>query len=258
MKIYLDFEATSPENEIIAIGAVAETGATFYSLVKPQLSTISPYISQLTHIKPSDLENAKNISEVLQDFNEWVMKRTDDIMACRFISYGDDSAFIKHTLPAIKDIYSFSIAAVLMAKMEDCYEEMKKFFHGSIKLIHAFNYVQEVEAEQTHNPLDDAKMLQKVYEYTEKNEPLHAHPLSDVVKEHATYNSPRGYFACRSLDKNAKERHFNTCEEAMDWLIKNVVHAQDPSAIHRDRMMGKIMKAVRTRTPYCGFRWRRF
>ena len=68
MKIYLDFEATSPENEIIAVGAVAENGATFYSLVKPQLSTISPYISRLTHIKQADLEKAKVISEVLKDF----------------------------------------------------------------------------------------------------------------------------------------------------------------------------------------------
>ena len=257
MKIYLDFEATSPENEIIAVGAVAENGATFYSLVKPQLSTISPYISQLTHIKQADLEKSKVISEVLKDFNEWVMKQTEDVMDCRFISYGDDSVFIKSTLPAIKDIYGFSIAAVLMAKMENCYDEVKRFFHGSIKLIHAFNYVQEVEAEQTHNPLEDAKMLQKVYEYTEKNEPLYAHPLSDVAKEHAAYNSPHGHFACRTL-KNGKENIFNSCEDAMDWLIKNVVHAEDPSAIHRDKMMGKIMKAIRTKTPYCGFRWRRF
>ena len=45
MKFYIDFEATQPENEIIAIGACAENGATFHSLVKPQLSSISPYVS---------------------------------------------------------------------------------------------------------------------------------------------------------------------------------------------------------------------
>ena len=56
MKFYIDFEATQPENEIIAIGAVAENNATFYSLIKPQLSSISPYISQMTHISVEDLE----------------------------------------------------------------------------------------------------------------------------------------------------------------------------------------------------------
>ena len=50
MKFYIDFEATQPENEIIAIGAVAENGATFHSLVKPQLSSISKWVSDLTHI----------------------------------------------------------------------------------------------------------------------------------------------------------------------------------------------------------------
>lgn len=49
MIFYLDFEATQPENEIIAIGAVAENGATFHSLVKPQFSSIFNFISQMTH-----------------------------------------------------------------------------------------------------------------------------------------------------------------------------------------------------------------
>ena len=44
MKFFIDFEATQA-NEIISIGVVSETGTTFKSLVKPQLSSISPYIT---------------------------------------------------------------------------------------------------------------------------------------------------------------------------------------------------------------------
>ena len=206
MKFYIDFEATQPENEIIAIGAVAENGATFHTLVKPQLSSISPYVSQLTHISPEDLEKAPNIDKALIDFDLWMMSQESDIMKCRFIAYGDDGKFIKSTLPAITDDHAFTCAAILMAKIENCYDETRKFFHGTIKLVHAFNYVQAAETEQKHNPLEDAMMLQKVYEYTQTHEPLPAHPLSKNFSEIVEYKSPSGTFYCRGTGKNAKER----------------------------------------------------
>ena len=121
MKFYIDFEATQPENEIIAIGACAENGATFHTLVKPQLSSISTYVSQLTHISPEDLETAPTINEALIQFDSWVMEQEKNIMNCRFISYGDDDKFIKSTLSAITDDHAFTCAAILMAKIENCY-----------------------------------------------------------------------------------------------------------------------------------------
>lgn len=257
MKFYIDFEATQPENEIIAIGAVAENGATFYTLVKPQLSSISPYVSQLTHISPEDLEKAPNIDKALIDFDLWVMSQESDIMNCQFIAYGNDDKFIKSTLPAIKDQHAFTVAAILMAKIEDCYDATRKFFHGTIKLVHAFNYVQSVETEQKHNPLEDAMMLQKVYEYTQTHEPLPAHPLSKNFSEIVDYKSPSGVFYCHGTGKNAKERSFASCEDAIDWLIKDVMRAKEPETIHRDRIMKNIMKAVRTKKAYCSLKWRR-
>ena len=257
MKFYIDFEATQPENEIIAIGAVAENGATFHTLVKPQLSSISPYVSQLTHISPEDLEKAPNIDKALIDFDLWMTSQESDIMKCRFIAYGDDSKFIKSTLPAIKDERAFTIAAILMAKIEDCYDATRKFFHGTIKLVHAFNYVQSVETEQKHNPLEDAMMLQKVYEYTQTHEPLPAHPLNKNFSEIVEYKSPSGTFYCRGTGKNAKEKSFASCEDAIDWLIKDVMRAKEPETIHRDRIMKNIMKAVRTKKAYCSLKWRR-
>ena len=257
MRFFLDFEATQPENEIIAIGAVAENGATFHTLVKPQLSSISPYVSQLTHISPEALEKAPNIDKALIDFDLWMMSQESDIMKCRFIAYGDDSKFIKSTLPAITNDHAFTVAAILMAKIEDCYDATRKFFHGTIKLVHAFNYVQSVETEQKHNPLEDAMMLQKVYEYTQTHEPLPAHPLSKNFSEIVDYKSPSGTFYCCGTGKNAKERSFASCEDAIDWLIIDVMRAKEPEAIHRDRIMKNIMKAVRTKKAYCSLKWRR-
>lgn len=257
MRFYIDFEATQPENEIIAIGAVAENGATFHSLVKPQLSSISKWVSDLTHISAEDLEKAPTIDETLIAFDSWMMSQESDIMKCRFIAYGDDSKFVKSTLPAIKDQHAFTVAAILMAKIEDCYDATRKFFHGTIKLVHAFNYVQSVETEQKHNPLEDAMMLQKVYEYTQTHEPLPAHPMNKNFSEIVDYKSPSGVFYCCGTGKNAKERSFASCEDAIDWLIKDVMRAKEPETIHRDRIMKNIMKAVRTKKAYCSLKWRR-
>lgn len=257
MKFYIDFEATQPENEIIAIGACAENGATFHSLVKPQFSSISPYISQMTHISAEDLETAPTINEALIQFDFWVMEQEKNIMNCRFISYGDDDKFVKHTLPAITNEHAFTVAAILMAKIEDCSGETKKFFHGTIKLVHAFNYVQAAETEQKHNPLEDAMMLQKVYEHMQENEPLKEHPLRRAINVPVDYKSPSGKFYCRACGKNAKEREFKTCEEAITWLIDTVMRPPEPEKVHRERIMTNIMKAVRCKSMYCGYKWRR-
>ena len=261
MKFYIDFEATQPENEIIAIGAVAENGTAFYSLVKPQLSSISPYISQMTHISFDDLAWAPDINKALIEFDAWVMAQESNIMDCRFITYGDDKKFVKSTLPAISDKHAFTIAAILMAKIEDCSEETKHFFHGTIKLIHAFNYVQATETKQKHDPLEDAMMLQKVYEHMQTNDPLPCHPLNkdfDIAMSNASVKMPSGAFWCRTnMKKTAKIYNFATCEEAIEWLITDVMRAKEPELIHRDRIMANIMKAIHKNTKYCNFLWGR-
>ena len=261
MKFYIDFEATQPENEIIAIGAVAENGATFHTLVKPQLSSISPYISQMTHISAEDLEWAPDINKALIEFDAWMMAQESNIMNCRFISYGDDDKFVKSTLPAISNEHAFTVAAILIAKIEDCSAETKKFFHGTIKLVHAFNYVQAAETEQKHNPLEDAMMLQKVYEHMQTHEPLPAHPLNpnfNAAISNASVKMPSGTFWCRtSMKKSAQIYNFTTCDDAIDWLIKDVMRAKEPELIHRDRIMANIMKAIRKNSRYCNFLWGR-
>ena len=261
MKFYIDFEATQPENEIIAIGAVAENGATFHTLVKPQLSSISPYISQMTHISAEDLEWAPDINKALIEFDAWMMTQESNIMNCRFISYGDDDKFVKSTLPAITDGHAFTVAAILMAKIEDCSAETKRFFHGTIKLVHAFNYVQAVETEQKHNPLEDAMMLQKVYEHMQTHDPLPAHPLNkefDAAMANKMVKMPSGTFWCKHVNGGKymyKIHYFKTCDDAINWLITDVMRAKEPELIHRDRIMANIMKAIRKNSAYCNYKW---
>ena len=257
MRFFLDFEATQPENEIISIGVVTETGATFHSLVKPQLSSISNYVSQLIHVTQKELEQASTIDEVLIQFDQWAMRQEPDLMKWDFISYGDDAKFVKATLPAIKSSYAFTVAAILMAKIQDYSNETQKFFKGPIRLINAFNYVQSMNIEQRHNPLEDAIMLQKVYEYIQTNHPLELHPTLQKTVANSSYTFPSGKFYCRVNTKNAKEQSFKSCEAAISWLVYNVMHVDDPESVHYARIANRIMKAIRTKTTYCDFYWRR-
>lgn len=252
MNIYLDFEATQPKQEIISIGAVAENGSTFYSLVKPQLSSIDKFISNMIHISPEELEQAKTIDQVLIDFDMWVYELEPDIMKCRFISYGNDSQFVKSTIPAITDEHAFITAAVLLLKIEDSTKDTFKFFHGSISLINAFNYIQEEANKQKHDSLEDAIMLKKVYEYMLNNEPLREHPFRSKNENHM----PSGTFWCK---KNKKERiNFNSCEEAVNWLIENEIgYKENKEVIHKNRMDNRIMMSIRKNEPYFGYRWGR-
>ena len=257
MRIFIDFEATQPENEIIAIGAVAETGETFYSLVKPQLSSISQYISQLTHISQELLEKEKTIDEVMINFDNWLMDLEPDIMKLRFISYGDDASFLKATLPAVKDDHAFITMAMVLAKIEDCSKDVFKFFKGTISLINAFNYIQAEESKQRHNPLEDAFMLERIYKYTELNQPLVEHPFKKDVPE-VDMKMPSGTFWCsQGKKKNKVITNFNNCDEAIDWLIKNKIRPMEGTTVHRNRIMNKIMTAIRTGHKYCDYTWGR-
>lgn len=256
MKFYIDFEATQA-SEIISVGCVAETGDTFKALVKPQFSSVSPYISQLTHITNEMLENENTLAFVFDQMWDWISNLCPSILDWEFLAYGSDEDFVKASLPNATTEHSMILAAMMIAKMQNGAKEAKKFFHGTISLIHAFNHVENAEREQRHDPLEDAMMFQKVYEYMQNNKPLEEHPLRKVVNVPADYKSPSGKFYCRAAGKNAKEREFETCEEAITWLINTVMRPKEPEKVHRERIMTNIMKAVRGKSMYCGYKWRR-
>lgn len=248
MNFYLDVEATSPENEIIAIGVVAEDGDTFYSLVKPSFSQLTPYIRDLTHITDADLETAKNIDFVLYELYYWITNKTDFIQA-DFYSYGEDIEFFKATLPAIQSVVAFECAACIMAKLTNISDDIFSFFHGRISLIKAFNYIKSIQTEQRHNPLEDAQMLMEVVNFTKSNKPLGAHPYMAGGDPTDEFNPPSGIFYCRK-GKRGKWVELGSSMEAINWIIENITHAVDPEKVHKGRIMMKMMKAVRTNKPY--------
>lgn len=257
MKIFIDFEATQ-ENEIVSIGAVTESGQTFYSLVKPQFSSISQYISQLIHVSNETVANEKTLDEILTIMYQWLQNQCSNLAEWEFLAYGADNKFVSASMRNIHSEKATILAALMIAKMTDAYEAIKTFFHGSISLIHAFNYVERVENKQQHNPLEDALMFQKVYEYTQNNEPLLCHPLNpqfDKIEE--AMKIPSGTFWCTTGSKNYKPRTFATIDEAIDWVINTKIGAANRKIVHRERIMVNIMKSIRTHCKYQSYYWHR-
>lgn len=259
MNIYIDFEATQPEQEIISIGAVADNGAKFYTLVRPQFSKVSQYITEMTGITNDMVNRELNLNFALTHFYFWCKEQEENLAKWHFYSYGEgDVDFLKHSFCNLTDEKPMIIASYMMATMKDYSKEVFKYFHGTTSLIKAFNYLKELDDKQKHNALDDAKMLAEVYSKISNQAPLEENPFKVAREQQEShYTFPSGRFFCKGLGKNAKEREFADIHEAMKWLINTNIRAEDREAVHRDRMATKIMKSIRKHSNYMGYKWRR-
>lgn len=256
MNFYVDFEATQPEQEIISIGVVAENGESFYTLVKPQFSTVSKYITDMTGITNEMLENSMDLNNALFKLYFWCQIQEYYKSNWHFYSYGDnDVDFLKNSLCNVHDDFALVVASLMIATMKDYSTTVREYFRGTVSLIKAYNYLQDLENKQRHNALEDAKMLAEVFAKTANKEPLETNPF--VEKKIVNYTFPSGKFFCKTTGKNAKERAFYNIQEAMEWLINNHINKESRAQVRRDKMAVKIMKAIKKKDTYMGYKWRR-
>lgn len=239
MKFFIDFEAAQPQNEIIAVGAVSEDGATFRALVKPQFSKVNSFITELTGLTDDILSTARPFYWVMSDLMDWVEKRVENWDQAEFYAYGDgDEVFLKTTInhlkPTFLDYAVLGFASYMCVSLKDCSKEIAKYFHrDTVKLVKAFNYVQEQEMIQRHDALEDAMMLRKVFEATNGQQPLTKDPWEKEIEQvfvsgeaygvvPKNYIFPSGKFYCKTPGSK-KEREFENIEQAIDWLISTRV-----------------------------------
>lgn len=262
MKIFVDFEATQPGNEIIEIGAVAETGEEFHTYVRPLHSKITPFIEKLTGITQETVNNAPKPQSAFDKFREWIYTnlRAYNYSDIEFIAYGDsDKLFltetIKNNLSKIWDNRTLGLACYMAQTIVDYSKTTKRFFNTKISLIKAFNYVKEIENKQRHAALEDAEMLRTIFNSIDNQEPLDTNPFANVRPEgdikDVDYIFPSGVFYAK-VDK-APEKRFENVMEAVDFAMK-MSHMQ---YAYKDRVAKNIMMAIRKNKKYCNIRWRR-
>jgi DNA polymerase III epsilon subunit-like protein len=256
MNFYIDFEATQPEQEIISIGVYSDSEESFYALVKPQFSKISKYITDMTGITNEMVEDRYDLDTAFNDLYIWCANQESNLNEWHFYSYGDgDVDFIKHSMCNIKTQRPLIIASIMIATMKDYSKEVKKYFCGSTSLIKAYNYLKDLENQQKHNALEDAKMLADVFMKTFNKEPLATNPFIEQAIN--SYKFPSGKFFCKGIGKNSKEREFGCIQEAIEWIINTNIRTEDRDAVRRDKMAVKIMKAIKKKERYMNYNWRR-
>lgn len=256
MKIFIDFEATGAK-EIVSVGAVAENGNTYYSLVKPEISKLTQYLSDLIGLRNEDLDNAPKIENVFSELYYWCINLEPHVSNWEFYSYGsDDIDFIRASKPFLNSDESIIIASLMIANMIDYSKTAQIYFQGTTSLIKAFNYINNIEKEQIHNALDDAKMLADVFDRIDGEEPLNVCPFVNHITAN-NYTFPSGKFYCKGTGKNSKEREFLNIQDAIEWIIDTKINKNSRDKIHRDKMAIKIMKAIKKNDIYMQYKWRR-
>ncbi len=263
MVCYLDFEANgiSQTQEIISIGAVTETGESFYSLVRPH-ARLDKKIKQLTNISQEEAEIAPSIEEVMSEFYHWLFKMKNGVGAnVQYYVYGsEDTHFIDCSIALTDDEVTKARLMVIQDNIENVSKRVaKKFNRDSIGLRSAYLTMilsSDEPAFQRHNALEDAEMLKYVWEHLEDYEmpegviPIKV-PHADLsYKNHknsgkrASKKDPKYMVAIKAWRKTKKKGY-------QEWVFPNVAAASGMvtntrRVDRRLRAMDKILEACET------------
>ena len=168
MKFYVDFEATQFSERIISVGCVNERGETFKSLVSlTKGDKLTNFITNLTGITKTMLEDAPCADDVFFAMYEFVERSCGDTFP-EYYCYGDsDIRFLKQTMKKMTNTLAITFVASMIALMEDYSKVVKNYFNSSapIGLFRVYSFIQPEKEKQSHDPLEDALMLQ----YIERN-----------------------------------------------------------------------------------------
>lgn len=205
MKYFIDFEATQFSERIISIGCVAGNGNTFKTLVKPVTSKdkVTTFITKLTGITNEMLENAPTANEAFNAFFDFVLDNSDTSIPEYFCYGNTDKTFIERTVSHMTDTRAITFAHALWVALQDYSTCVRQYFQTSnqIGLKKAYMLVQDIEIEQKHDALEDAKML------------------FEVANNLQTKCSPKDYIKIAAIPKEIKPLPQGTIAKAPEKFI---------------------------------------
>jgi DNA polymerase III epsilon subunit-like protein len=278
MKYFIDFEATQFSEEIISIGCIREDGETFYSLVSPVDGKITPFITNLTGITKEMVDGAMSPEQVFENFYDWVFEKED--VPPEFYCWGNsDAHFISQTFKRTNSIKARLILGYICGGLHDyCAQFSKRYkFRATLKLIKVYN-IFVPGAEQTHNALDDAVMLYRIYceannhtisemkeilknafpnaatmekTYNDKGQPLS--PDGKLLRWHQM-GYPNGTI-CIVDEQKIAIYHFTDKTQAAEWLFNK--KGLDKIKISRKELENGIEGAAKGGRRYYGYKWLR-
>lgn len=266
MKYFIDFEATQFSEEIISIGCKREDGETFYSLVQPIDSKITPFITNLTGITADMVKEAMSPDAVFELFYDWLL--TDKEGVPDFFVWGDsDVDFLRHTFRRTTSIKArIAIGYVTGSIIDYSKQFCKKIKADNCSLIKAYNVLVDASTEQTHNALEDAMMLTKIYQFAE-NIPVtdlrekmakaivkKNNPKDNVLKawNHCDLSSGMVCIVRKKIPTIA----FNNLSDAATWLINNKIQEDQRDKVSHSNIQNKLFQAIANGKQYFGCSWK--
>lgn len=264
MNFYLDFEATRFSNRIISIGCAADTGNTFYTLVKPvNGAKVDKFITELTGITNEMLVNAPSADEAFNQLFDFIELNSNNTPPTYYCYGNTDSTFIINTIKYMEDTRACICAQAILGNIIDYASVVKKFFVAKtdLALRKVYMLIQEQkELTQKHNALEDAKMLETVVTHLydkckpeDKNTilamPSQSKPKigkkapdtflkwNNVNKWEAETGANENNWMLKSIDQHCgKVMYFNDFSTAALWIIKYTARnlsPKNPAAVQK-------------------------
>ena len=241
--IFIDFEASQYTQEIISIGAIADNGETFYSLVNAK-HKVGNFVAALTGIKQEDIQTAPSPDKVFSEMFKWIEKVSQGDKT-QFICYGNsDMTFAANTLKNLRNSMQAQAAlSLICCNIIDYAEYVKSYFGLSqaVSLLKVAQYYSDEQLIQDHNSLNDAVLLKFAYEKIQSGAPLVENPFEEYMQKIEAYDN----------EDNLVETFYGMADAAK-WIVET---NHMPKGAHKRRIKNKIIAAAQQKQSYCGFNW---
>lgn len=163
----------------------------------------------------------------------------------QFICYGNaDTAFAFNSLQKIhKSLYAQAALSMIITSMIDYSEHVRMYFglNKPIGLLKVAQYYAGDDLVQSHNALDDAKMLKFVYDNIQQGEELAENPFPEYMQRVEQYD----------LEGNLVNTFYGL-SPAADYILSS---QKMPEGTVKRRVRNKIVNAAEQKKSYCGFNW---
>ena len=250
MKYFIDFEANSPNNEIIEIGCVSETGETFSLRVKPT-TKIDPFITHLTGISNADIANAARIDEAAIIFYNWLVNTQENFSwkDTTIYCYGNaDHEFLRCSANTCESNDAYLILAAMSLSMKDFTKKVNHFFKDAVSLVVAVNYFRrESDAwQQKHGALEDALALKELHDVLPRKYSLPCSPFITKTEMGISRDKRgRGHVAT-----------YMSLGQAVDAIINEILAKSPNTNVKPENIRKRIAHAINAKSAYMDCKWK--
>lgn len=162
------------------------------------------------------LKEADTPDVVFEHFHQWCERVASNTKNIYYVYGNCDTTFCHTTRRKMKNEKSKSYLKNIIYRTVDFCEVINRRYNlpASIGLNRLYNYCSGQNYVQTHNALDDAKMLKYIYEN------IFEHTADEIVALVPPNASNTMTYIVNAIDENGEELSFSSLTEASKYLRK--------------------------------------